>query len=242
MARTPAPNRRSAPTKVSKPFPWGVVAGSAVLALFLGGILFYAATNQGAGQDELLTNPDQAIEGIQLVDKDELTRDHVAGPVDYPEMPPAGGNHNAAPQQCDVYDAEIAPEHAVHSLEHGAVWITYREGLAQDQVDELAGKVEGDPYGLMSPLAEQDSPIVLTAWGRHLPVDSADDPRIDDFLKAYTSGPQTPERGSACIGNTTTGPVQGAAPDGTIQPTPAASAPAAPAAPATPAPAASPAG
>ena len=51
-ARLPSPRAAPPPTKVSKPFPWGVVAGSAVLALFLGGILFYAATNQGAGQDK----------------------------------------------------------------------------------------------------------------------------------------------------------------------------------------------
>lgn len=220
MARTPAP-RRSAPTKVSKPFPWGTVVGSTVLALVLGGIVAYAALNQGSGVSDLVRNPDQAIEGVQVAAEEDLTRNHVPGAVDYASLPPSGGDHNAAPQQCAVYTEEIAPEHAVHSLEHGAVWVTYQPDLAEDQVDELAGKVEGDPYGLMSPLADQDAPIVLTAWGRTLEVDSADDSRIDDFLQAYASGPQTPERGAACIGNTSTGPVQAALPDGTL-PDPAA--------------------
>ena len=57
----------------------------------------------------------------------------------------------------------------------------------------------------MSPLPEQESPIVLTAWGRTLEVDSADDERVDEFLRSYTNGPQTPEKGAACVGVTTTG-------------------------------------
>jgi hypothetical protein len=138
------------------------------------------------------------------------------------------------PQTCDVYTEPIAPEHAVHSLEHGAVWITYDDSVPEADVTALAAEVRGNPYRLMSPLPEQDSPIVLTAWGRTLEVDSADDERVDQFLRAYTNGPQTPERGAACVGVTTTGPLPGA-------PAEAPATPAPPAAPSAPAPSASPA-
>lgn len=204
-------SRRGAPTKVTKPFPWGTAVGSVVLAAVLIGTVAYAATNQGAGVSDLLRSPDQAIAGIQVTPTAELTRNHVAGTVDYPTLPPNGGDHNAAPQQCAVYTAEIAPEHAVHSLEHGAVWVTYQDSVPADQIASLAGRVSNNPYRMMSPLAAQTSPIVLSAWGRDLSVDTASDPRIDDFLTAYTNGPQTPERGAACIGVTTTGPLQVAA-------------------------------
>ena len=206
MARTPASPRRAAPTKVSKPFPWGTVIGSVVLGAALVGLIVYAAMNQGSGVRDLVRNPDAAIDGV-VVAEGELERGHVAGPVDYPQIPPNSGDHNVTPQQCAVYTEPIAPEHAVHSLEHGAVWITYNDDVPEDQVAALAAKVEGDPYGLMSPVPEQSSPINLSAWGRRLSVDSADDPRIDDFIEGYRSGPQTPERGAACIGVTTTGPV-----------------------------------
>ena len=50
----------------------------------------------------------------------------------------------------------------------------------------------------MSPYPEQESPIMLTAWGVQLPIDDADDPRIDQFLAKFRQGPQTPEPGATC--------------------------------------------
>ncbi len=212
MARTPATPRRAAPTKVSKPFPWGTAIGSVVLAALLGGIIFYAATNQGSGVRDVVRNPDAAIEGVAVTKKEELKRGHVEGPVQYDQMPPNAGDHSATAQQCDVYTEPIAPEAAVHSLEHGAVWVTYNDSLPKEQIAELADKVEGDPYGLMSPVPDQESPITLSAWGRSLSVDSASDDRIDDFIEGYRSGPQTPERGAECAGTTATGPISAGAP------------------------------
>ncbi|MCW2713770.1 MAG: hypothetical protein JWN88_817 [Frankiales bacterium] len=200
-------SRRGAPTKVSKPFPWGTAVGSAVLALALIGIVAYAAMNQGSGIPGNISDPDSSIEGVQVADAAALGRTHVNGPVTYPTLPPSGGDHNAVPQQCAVYTEPIAPERAVHSLEHGAVWITYQPSLPKEQVEQLADKAQGDPYMLMSPVAEQASPIVLTSWGRSLQVQTAGDDRVDDFVSAYRNGPATPERGAACVGSTATGPL-----------------------------------
>ena len=205
-------SRRAAPTKVSKPFPWGTVLGSTVLGAALVGIIAYAAFNQGSGVSDVLRNPDAAIEGVAVADLEKVSRNHVQGPVKYPQTPPNSGDHNAVPQTCQVYEAAIAPEHALHSLEHGAVWVTYNDSVSDDDVEALRSKVEGDPYRMMSPVKEQKSPINLSAWGRRLSVDSADDERVDEFLRAYTAGRQAPEPGAACVGTTATGPVEGAVP------------------------------
>jgi hypothetical protein len=110
---------------------------------------------------------------------------HTQGPLTYPMSPPVGGNHNNDWQNCmgDIYDAPIAREHAVHSLEHGAVWITYRPGLPQAQIDTLAAKVRGREKMLMSPYDGLDAPISLQAWGYQLKVEHADDKRIDEFIR-----------------------------------------------------------
>ncbi len=209
--RKPAPGAaggraRSAPVTVKKDFPWGTVLASVVLGALLIGLVVYAAMNQGSGVRDLLAEDDASFDGLSVFD--EPARDHVGGQVDYPEypsLPPAGGAHNAVPQQCAVYDDEIPPEHAVHSLEHGAVWITYSPDLDSGQVEALADLVDGDPYRLMSPLPGQESPIVLSAWGRQLAVDDAGDRDVRRFLDVYTNGRQTPERGAACVGVSSTG-------------------------------------
>src|SRR5215217_4832137 len=64
------------------------------------------------------------------------------GEVDYAQTPPVGGAHKPVWPNCGFYDEPIRDENAVHSLEHGAVWITYSPDLPQDQVDELRGIAE----------------------------------------------------------------------------------------------------
>lgn len=119
-------------------------------------------------------------------DAASLTRNHKTGTLTYKVNPPVGGDHNPSWQNCtgDVYDAPIAKENAVHSLEHGAVWLTYRVGLPADQVNRLAERVRGTDYLMLSPVDSLDAPISLQAWGYRLTVDSADDGRIDTFIKA----------------------------------------------------------
>ncbi len=61
------------------------------------------------------------------------------------------------------------------------------------------------PYIVTSPYASLPAPIVASAWGEQLEVDSPDDPRLKDFIKSYRLGPQTPEPGAACTGGTDAG-------------------------------------
>ncbi|MPZ29305.1 MAG: DUF3105 domain-containing protein, partial [Micromonosporaceae bacterium] len=44
------------------------------------------------------------------------------------------------------------------------------------------------------------APVVASAWGKQLPLDSADDPRLKEFVRTFAQGPQTPEPGAPCTG------------------------------------------
>lgn len=118
--------------------------------------------------------------------------------IPFGALPPNGGTHNPAWQRCEVYDAPIKPEHAVHALEHGAVWITYQTDIDGDSIDRLERVARGEPAVLVSPYPNQRSEVVLTAWGIQLELESANDARVQEFVDAYAGGAQSPEPGATC--------------------------------------------
>lgn len=209
------------PAPVKKPFPVGFAVGCAALVLFLGGIITYAALNQGLGDKSSLTYANHQISGMTV--KGGFSRKHLEGVIPYPgsaSVPPIGGNHNSVPQSCQVYTAPIANEHAVHSMEHGAVWITYQPSLAAGEIATLKKLVDGDPSRMLSPYPGLKSPISVQAWGHQIFASKASDSRIKKFADLFTSGPQTLEPNAACQGTTTTGPIT---PTPTPTPAPSAS-------------------
>jgi hypothetical protein len=130
---------------------------------------------------------------------------HVTGPVTYDRVPPAGGPHNPVQLNCGVYSQAVPNENAVHSLEHGAVWITYQPNLSPDQVALLqqivtTHYVGAQRYLILSPYAGIPSPIVASAWGAQLDLNQADDPRLVQFITQFAGGGQGGEPGGPCTG------------------------------------------
>jgi Protein of unknown function (DUF3105) len=125
---------------------------------------------------------------------------HTEGNVDYAQSPPVGGPHNPVWQNCGFYGQPVRDENAVHSLEHGAVWITYRPDLPHNQIERLRDLARSQTYILVSPYPGLDYPVVASAWGKQLTLKSAEDPALERFIGAFRQGPQTPEPGAACTG------------------------------------------
>ena len=139
------------------------------------------------------------IEGLVAVAVDSV--DHVSGDVEYPTSPPVGGQHSGYWQNCGFYNKPLRDEHAVHSLEHGAVWVTYKADASADELEYLETLAEQNSHLLVSPYSQQDSTFVLSAWGRQLALDSTSDPRFVMFMRSYLrDGPTAPEAGAACFG------------------------------------------
>ena len=149
----------------------------------------------------------EALAGVASYDY--TSNQHEDGELTYTESPPVGGPHNNVWQTCDYYGAPIPNWNAVHSLEHGAVWVTYSPDLPQNQIDELRSRAESDDFILVSPYPGLTSPAVATSWNHQLALTGADDPGLDAFIEKYRVNKEfTPEYGASCSGgNTGTVPV-----------------------------------
>jgi hypothetical protein len=140
----------------------------------------------------------QPIEGLEQFPN--VQAGHQDGALTYDPIPPVGGIHNPVWQNCGVYTEPIANENAVHSLEHGAIWITYQPDLPADQVAQLQQITRQSDYRLLSPYPDLSSPIVASAWGYQLKLERADDERLMLFIQKYERNPLGPEPGAACSG------------------------------------------
>jgi len=167
----------------------GISSGGAVLvvgALIISWAVAHA-TVQSSAASSLVTYP-------------ALARDHVTGSVTYQQTPPAGGPHALVWQNCGIYTSPVPSENAVHSLEHGAIWITYRPDLPANQVSDLRTDVAGQPYGLLSPYPGLPAPVVATVWGVQLKLQSATDPQLKTFINQYADASKAPEPRGECTG------------------------------------------
>lgn len=179
----------------NKIIAFAVAAVVVVGAVGAGGYIIKNANDKKAARVAAAKAP---IPGVQTWSN--LSRNHVTTPVNYPQTPPVGGDHNPVWLNCmgTVYDKPVQNENAVHSLEHGAVWVTYNAKATPDDIKALSDKVKATTYSLMSPYPTEKGTITLTAWGTQLIVDSAKDPRVDEFFTKYVQGPQTQEPGASC--------------------------------------------
>ncbi|GAA3036571.1 DUF3105 domain-containing protein [Actinokineospora globicatena] len=191
--------------------PWGLISGITAIVLLAGGVFTYAYVQVSAsekfiaGEDN--KDPSEAIDGVVKVAYASGQHVQSTQRVAYDQSPPFGGPHDGVWADCTgiVYPAPVRSENMVHTLEHGSVWIAYNPDKVQGEaLDKLKARVEGKAYMVMSPYPGLDRPISLQSWGHQLKLDSADDERIDQFIKSLrTNNYQNPEPGGRCDSNQT---------------------------------------
>ncbi|MFD4632722.1 DUF3105 domain-containing protein [Streptomyces sp. NPDC058284] len=171
-----------------------------VAALGVGGFFLFDKASDDSGKDDAKGWPKYKVSSDGEKVWGKLGRTHVTKTVNYPMTPPVGGDHNQVWMNCngDVYKKAIPEMNAVHSLEHGAVWVTYNDKAKPADLKKLEAKVKATPYSLMSPVKDQKDPVMLTAWAHQRTVSGADDPKVKEFFSTYVQGKQTPEPGAAC--------------------------------------------
>ncbi len=209
---------RAKPPVISKRqgLPW-LTIGAVAVVLVLVGVIGYVVIDKAASKADPPQqisafvpsadnqDPSTDIKGIYADTEKYKSALHVQSTqrVDYDRYPPVGGPHDGFWAACNgvVYPVAMRDENMVHTLEHGAVWIAYNpKTLAEGDLDTLKGLVEGQQFMVMSPYPTlKDHPISLQAWGHQVQVDSASDPRINEFITALRRNPYIyPETGATC--------------------------------------------
>ncbi len=220
--RTPAPvvTRRQG-------LPWvtiGAVVVVVALAVGIFLVVFNKTRENNAAQDALAPwtpsesnqDPSTAIPGIYVGASTPATADTPASYVDYKaaihitadqrvaynRYPPVGGPHDGTWANCNgiVYATAVRSENMVHTLEHGAVWITYNpDTITPDDLATLTALVEDQPFTTLTPYPGLDSNISLQAWAHQLKVDTASDERVKQFITALRQNRWVyPETGATC--------------------------------------------
>lgn len=125
----------------------------------------------------------------------EVGREHVevgTTVTTYNSNPPTSGPHYPTWATWGIHDEQIQDEYLVHNLEHGGIWISYKDpgdqeliGKLKDIVDDYALKV------ILTPRPQNDSRITVSAWGRLLELSEFDEKQIRDFIGAFINrGPE----------------------------------------------------
>ncbi|CAA9538876.1 MAG: hypothetical protein AVDCRST_MAG05-5168 [uncultured Rubrobacteraceae bacterium] len=141
--------------------------------------------------------PEDPPEGIEVYPA--TTNKLTEGPIEYDRSPPTNGKHDPLWQNCGAYERPIKDRHAVHSMDHGVVWIAHSPDLPAGAVDTL--RSYGDErYVMVSPYPGLDAPVVATSWRVQLELDGADDPRLREFVDGFRSSELAPLSGNRCEG------------------------------------------
>ncbi|MCW2598652.1 MAG: hypothetical protein JWM02_481 [Frankiales bacterium] len=162
--------------------------------------LFLAACGSGTSSAQPASTPTPSISGVQVYPG--LSHAHLQKgqyPQSYAQSPPVGGPHSPAWLKCQVYTQELPKENAVHSEEHGGIWLTYQPSLAASAVAKLALLAQTNrEFVMVSPYNGQDAPVIASTWGLQLKVQSSDDPGLLEFIRTYAGGAQGGEKGVGC--------------------------------------------
>jgi hypothetical protein len=152
---------------------------------------------EGEKPDPARPLPDDPPDGIEVYPA--TTNKTVRGPIEYERKPPTNGNHDPLWQNCGFYEKPVKDRHAVHSMDHGVVWITYSPDLPARQVDELRSYGEED-YVIVSPYPGQSAPVIATSWRVRLELNGANDQRLRQFVDQFRVTEIAPLSGNGCTG------------------------------------------
>ncbi|HLA25101.1 MAG TPA: DUF3105 domain-containing protein [bacterium] len=141
------------------------------------------------------TQPGAAPPKPEIVSVPDQGRTHVAPGQSHPPYnsnPPVSGWHYPSTAAWGFHNSELPDELLIHNLEHGGIWITYKDDQGSEVVDPLVALAREFPRKLViTHRPKNDSPLAVAAWGRLMKLDRYDRAAIVDFYNRFKNkGPE----------------------------------------------------
>lgn len=158
------------------------------IAIIIGGTFF--SNKEAVKTTEKLNKPllgeKMPDEGAEHVDRDET---HLA----YKTNPPTSGPHWVGVAGAGIKNEPVADELVLHSMEHGAAVVWYREDLNQSDIDRIKEAFSASSgKKIMLARKDLDVPVALTSWGYLLKLEEIDEAKIKEFIE--TNNDRAPEK------------------------------------------------
>lgn len=151
--------------------------------LFYAVLVILAVVTVGYGGVSLLQQAEKTRPGTTFAIQGQTHIDVGAEHPAYNSNPPTSGWHYIQPAPWGPYQNELPDEQLIHNLEHGGIWISYKnvDQQTKDALEKIAGR---ESKVVVGPRSKNSAPIVLASWGRLLELQSFDEKIVRDFIKA----------------------------------------------------------
>ena len=161
--------------------------GLLTLVIIVGGTLL--STKEEVKKQEKLS---KLMMGEKMAD---LGGEHVskgASHSAYNSNPPTSGPHWVGVAGAGIKNEPVPDELVLHSMEHGAAVVWYREGLDQGEIEKITEAFNSSSgKKIMLAHKDLDVPVALTSWGYLLKLNVVDETKIKEFIE--TNNDRAPE-------------------------------------------------
>ena len=159
-----------------------MIVGGSVLAVIAA--VAFIALSKGAETPKLDANyPDNSV-AVPLMETYHLSVGEL--PPQYNSNPPTSGPHDSRWEDVGVHLETLNDVNLVHNLEHGHIWISYRNESDTEAIDMLKEVADQFPrYVIITHRPQNDTRIAAASWGRSLALDDLDQKALEQFAVRY---------------------------------------------------------
>lgn len=163
---------------MNKKIIYGIIGSVVLVAIILLSRSSSKEVQQSNQGNTVQQSPEETYE-IQGQEHIDIGASH----IEYNSNPPTSGPHYVQPANWGFYNDELPDEQLVHNLEHGGIWISYKN-VDEETLSEMKKLARGFPGSVViTPRAKNEQNIILASWGKIQRLNEYDRVTIINFVK-----------------------------------------------------------